>query len=122
MCIRCTAGVVRRGYCRVPIVYIAVSTIIAGNIPKNEICRTIFTTLLLGRYRSGTPFWDIFLISVALSLGAVLRLSNISRRKGREAKVVGTQSRNEITKKNFKNHNIDGIITSKEFLSVKICK
>ncbi len=34
------------------------------------------TTFLLGRPHSGTPFRDVFPILVALSLGAVLRLSN----------------------------------------------
>ncbi len=37
--------------------------------------KCFFTMLLLGRYRSA--FWNIFLISVALSLCVVLRLSNI---------------------------------------------
>ncbi len=70
----------------------------------------------------GTPFWDVFSILVALSLGAVLQLSNIIP-GGSEVKVV---SRNTIwnrdNKKNFKNHIIGSIITSKDFLSVKIRK
>ncbi len=32
------------------------------------------------RSRSGAPFWDVFSILVALSLGVVLRLSNITLR------------------------------------------
>ncbi len=53
--------------------------------------------LLLGRSHSGAPFRDVFSISVALSLGAVLQLSNITP-GGSEARVVGRNtSRNEIT-------------------------
>ncbi len=50
----------------------------------------IFTTLLLSR--SGAPFWDVFSISVALSLGAVLLLSNITP-GGSVARVVGRDTR-----------------------------
>ncbi len=61
-----------------------------------------FTTLLLGRSRSGAPFRDSFSISVALSLGAVLRLSYIIP-GGSQARVIGRNTRgNEITKKPFK--------------------
>ncbi len=52
----------------------------------------VFTTLLLGRCRSGAPFRDVFSISVALSLGAVLRLSNITPGRS-EARVVGRNTR-----------------------------
>ncbi len=70
---------------------------------------------------SGTPFRDVFSISVALSLSAVLQLSSIIP-GGSEGRVVGRNTRgNEITKK-FKNLIIGSIITSKEFLSIKICK
>ncbi len=52
----------------------------------------VFTTLLLGRFRSSTPFRDVFSISVALSLSAILRLSNITP-GGSEAKMVGRNAR-----------------------------
>ncbi len=52
----------------------------------------VFTTFLLGRSRSGAPFWDSFSISVALSLGVVLRLSNITS-GGSEVRVVGRNTR-----------------------------
>ncbi len=52
----------------------------------------LFTTLLLGRSLSSAPFQDIFSISVALSLGAVLRLSNITPGRS-EARVVGKNTR-----------------------------
>ncbi len=63
---------------------------------------TVFSTRLLGRSRSGATFRDSFSISVALSLGGILRLSNITPGES-EVKVVGKNSRgNEITKKTFK--------------------
>ncbi len=52
----------------------------------------IITTFLLGRSYFGTPFQDVFSISVALSLGVVLRLSNITL-GGSEARVVGRNTR-----------------------------
>ncbi len=48
--------------------------------------------LLLGRFRSSTPFRDVFLILVALSLSAVLQLSNITP-GGNETRVVGRNTR-----------------------------
>ncbi len=78
--------------------------------------------LPLGRSRSGTPFWDVSSILVTLSLGVVLRLSNITP-EGSEARVVRRNTRwKRDNKKNFKNHIISSIITSKDFLSVKIRK
>ncbi len=65
------------------------------NEVKGEVM--LITTFLLGHSRSGAPFQDVFSISVALSLSAVLRLSNITP-GGSEAKVVGTQGGNEIFK------------------------
>ncbi len=80
-----------------------------------------YTTLLLGHSCNGAPFCDVFSISVALSLGAILRLINITP-GGNEARVVGRNTRRKRdNKKNFKNHIIGSIITSKDFLSVKIC-
>ncbi len=76
--------------------------------------------LLLGRSRFGAPLRDVFSISVALSLGAVLRLSNITP-GGSEARVVGRHTRRKRdNKKNYTNHIIGSIVTSKDFLSVKI--
>ncbi len=57
-------------------------------------CLVIFTMLLLGRSRSGTSFRDVFSISVALSLGVVLQLSNITP-GGSEARAVGHKGRKE---------------------------
>ncbi len=55
--------------------------------------RLIFsTTVLLGRSRSDAPFWGVLSISVALSLGAVLRLSNITP-GGSETRMVGRNTR-----------------------------
>ncbi len=48
----------------------------------------LITMLLLGRSRFGAPFRNVCSILVALSLGAVLRLSNITL-GGSEARVVG---------------------------------
>ncbi len=82
----------------------------------------VITTLLLGRSRSGVFFWDVFSISVALSLDAVLRLSHITP-GGNEAKVIRRNTMwKRDNKRNFKNHIIDIIITAKDFISVKICK
>ncbi len=65
---------------------------------------------------------DVFSISVALPLGAVLRLSNITP-GGSEARVVGRNTRRKRdNKERFKNYIIRSIITSKDFLSVKIPK
>ncbi len=47
-----------------------------------------FTTHLLGRSHSGVLFRDVFSISVALSLAAVLRLGYITPGEG-AARVVG---------------------------------
>ncbi len=72
---------------------------------------SFFTTLLLGRSRSGAPFRDIFSISVALSLGVVLELSNITP-GGSEARVVGRktrQNRDNKKKTNYKNHIIGSL-------------
>ncbi len=47
----------------------------------------IFTTLLLGRSRSGASFQDVFSISLALSLGVVLQLTTLLQeevRRGRK--------------------------------------
>ncbi len=52
----------------------------------------LFTTLLLHCIRSNATFWNVFLISVALSLGAILRLSNITPGRS-EARVVGRYTR-----------------------------
>ncbi len=82
----------------------------------------LFTVLLLSHSHSGASFRDVFLISVALSLGAVLQLSDITP-GGSEARVVGRNTRRkQDNKKPFKNHVISSIITSKDFLSVKIHK
>ncbi len=89
------------------------------DLPKVE---PIFTTLLLGRSQSGAPFRDVFSILVALSLGAVLQLSSITPGGSKAEWYEGTQSGTEITKKNYKNRFIVSIITSKDFLSVKIHK
>ncbi len=55
----------------------------------------IFTTLLLGCFRSGTTFRDAFSISVALSLSVVLQLSNITREEVRRGWWEGTQGGNQ---------------------------
>ncbi len=82
----------------------------------------LITMFLLGRSRFGAPFWDVFSISVALSLGVALRLSNITP-GGSEAQMVGRNTRQKRdNKKSFKNHIISSIIKSKEFLSAKIHK
>ncbi len=47
-----------------------------------EYSMLLFTTLLLGHSRSGASFRDVFSISVALSLSAVLQLSNITPGQG----------------------------------------
>ncbi len=49
-----------------------------GRVGYGLLTNDLFTTLLLGRSRSGAPFRDVFSISVVLSLSAVLQLSNIS--------------------------------------------
>ncbi len=76
----------------------------------------LFTTLLLGCSRPGASFWDVFSISVALSLGAVLQIRN-STPGGSEARLVAKQD----NKEHFKNHIISSIITSKDFIK-KIIK
>ncbi len=53
---------------------------------------SFFTTLLFGCSPPGAPFWDIFSISVALSLGVVLQLSNITP-GGSEGRVEGRNTR-----------------------------
>ncbi len=80
-------------------------------------------TLLLGRFRSSAPFQYVFSIQVArLSLGVVLRSSNITP-GGSEARLVGrNKMRKRDNKKYFKNHIISSIITSKDFLSLKMHK
>ncbi len=79
-----------------------------------------FTTLLLDCSHFGVPFQDVFSISVVLSLGEVLRLSNITP-GGSEAWVVGRNTRwKRGNKTNFEKYIIGSIITSKDFLSVKI--
>ncbi len=55
---------------------------------KKVFSKYSFTTLLLGHYHSGAPFRDVLSISVVLSLGVVLQLSNITP-GGSEAMVVG---------------------------------
>ncbi len=98
------------------------TTILFINFYRTIKFALIFTTLLLGCSRSGVPFWDVFSIQVVLSFGAVLRLSNITLGRS-EARVVGRNTRwKRDNKKNFKNHIISSIITSKEFLSIKIRK
>ncbi len=54
--------------------------------------KTVITTLLLGHSHSGAPFRNVFLILVALFLGAVPRLSNIIP-GGSEARVVERNTR-----------------------------
>ncbi len=54
---------------------------------SHYLVRVLFTTLLLGHFRSGAPFQDVVLISVSLSLGAALQRSNITP-GGSEARVV----------------------------------
>ncbi len=62
------------------------------------------TMLLLGCSQCGMPFQDVFLISVALSLGAVLRLSDITP-GGSKARVVVRNTRQKWdNKKDDKNH------------------
>ncbi len=90
------------------------------SIPKVNI--NFLTMLLLGRSHSGAPFWDVFSISIVLSLGAVLQLSNITP-GGSEVTVVGKNTRwKRDNKKNFKNHIISSIITSTDFLEFKTLK
>ncbi len=61
-----------------------------------------FIMLLLGCSPSGAPFQDIFSISVALSLGVVLQLSNITP-GGCELRVEGRNTRwNRDNKKTLK--------------------
>ncbi len=62
---------------------------------------SIITTFLLGHSRSGAPFREVFSISVALSLGAVLWLSIITL-VGSETRVVGTQGRKRDNEKKLK--------------------
>ncbi len=63
---------------------------------------SVFITVLLSRSRSGAPFRDVFLISVALSLGVVLQLSDITL-GGSEERVVGRNTRrNRNNKKTLK--------------------
>ncbi len=78
----------------------------------------VFTTLLSSCSRSSVLFCEVFSISIALSLSAVLRLSNITP-GGSEAKVVGRNTKQKRdNKKNYKNR----IIAFKDFLLVKIGK
>ncbi len=78
--------------------------------------RSIFYYASIRSLSLGAPFWDVFLILVASSLSGVLRLSNITPGRS-EAKVVGRNTRRKgDNKKNFKNHIIGSIITSKDFL------
>ncbi len=61
----------------------------------------IITSLLLGYFRSSAPFRDVFPISVALSLGVVLRLGNFTP-GGKEVWVVGRNTRwKQDNKKNL---------------------
>ncbi len=61
------------------------------------------------------PFRDVFSISVALSLGAVLQLSSITP-GGSETRVVGRNTRQKRDKKKkLKNHIIGSIITANDF-------
>ncbi len=62
------------------------------SIYVNLVLNHLFTTLPIRRSRSSAPFWVVFLISVVLSLGAVLQLSNITP-GGNEARVVGKNTR-----------------------------
>ncbi len=84
---------------------------------------SFITTLLLGCSPSGALFQDIFSISVALSLNAVLQLSNITP-GGSEARVEGRNARwNRDNKKNLKTILSTGFsLNHKDFLSVKIHK
>ncbi len=66
-----------------------------GSLGKGQ--KSVFTLFLLV-FRSGAPFRDVFSISVALSLSAVLQLGNITP-GGSEARVVGT---NTMRKRNNK--------------------
>ncbi len=84
-----------------------------------EVTASIFTMLLLGRSRSRAPFWDVFSISVVLSLGVVLRLSNITQ-GGSEVRVVGRNTRQKRDNKKKTLKTILSAVTSKDSLSVKI--
>ncbi len=66
-------GKVKVVFCCHPVMLMRIFNVYIEHVP---ITTRIFTTLLLGRSR--TPFQDVFSISVALSLGVVLRLSNIT--------------------------------------------
>ncbi len=70
----------------IPDQFAALITLKPGNVFFPNF--TVFTMLLLGHFCSSVPFWDVFLISIALSFGAVLRLSNITP-GGSELRVVG---------------------------------
>ncbi len=62
------------------------------SVAAKVVADSFFTRLLLGRYRSSSPFWNVFLISVALSLSVILRLSNITP-AGSETRMVGRNIR-----------------------------
>ncbi len=103
----------------------AIRTQLIANValPFKKMAVPLFTTLLLGCSPSGTLFQDIFSISVALSLGVVLQLSNITP-GGSEARVEGRSTRwNRDNIKTLKT--ILSAVFSldhKNFLSVKIHK
>ncbi len=70
-----------------------------SHLTETDLILLIFTKLLLGRFRFGVPFRDAFSISVALSLGVVLRLNKITP-GGDEARVVGINARQKLDNKN----------------------
>ncbi len=72
-----------------------------ATLVNNSIVLNIFTIFLLGRSRSGVPFQTVFLILVALSLGAILQLRNTTPGRG-EARVVGKNTQKQDNKKNYK--------------------
>ncbi len=69
-----------------------------------------FTTFLLGNSHSGVPFWDVFSILVALSLGEVLRLSNITL-GGSEVRVVGRNTRQKRDNKKTLKTILSGVLS-----------
>ncbi len=80
---------------------------------------SFFTTFLLGHFRSSAPFRDVFSILSRYLSVQYYDWATLLQEEVRRGWYEGTQGRNEITK-NFKNHIIGSIITSKDFLSVKI--
>ncbi len=97
-------------------------TVFCKILPAQPGMFPVITMLLLGCSLYSVPFWDVFSILAVLSLSAVLWLSNITP-GGSEGRVVGRNTKLRWdNKKNFKNHIIGSINTSKDFISVKIRK